>query len=234
MIILDNLDREDDEPEILFECPCKFLVTTRLDFSDYNFKQIKIEPLKNLEEVMKLFNTYNGEDYDNAELDALEKIFRLIDFHTMAVELTAKYLRETNESPDTLLQKFLEVEGITKVDDTKIRHRKDKRRRSIGVTDHFRILFNLSDFDDAELEIMRSLSLLSGVRITKKYFCDLLNLENSTALENLIRRGWIENDGEKISLHQIILDLTYSDLKPTAENCPRITDGMIGELKKNG
>lgn len=233
LIILDNLDREDKELEDLLECPCKFIITTRLDFSDYNFKQIKIEPLKNLEEVFKLFNTYNGEDYNSDELDALKKIFRLIDFHTMAIELTAKYLRETGESPQILLQKFLEVEGITKVDSTKIRQRKDKRLRSIGVTDHFRILFNLSNFDDAELEIMRSLSILSGVRITKKYFCDLLQLEDSTTLEILIRRGWIENDSEKISLHQIILDLTYSDLKPTTENCPRITDGMISELKKN-
>ena len=233
LIILDNFDRDDDEElETLLACPCKFVITTRLDFSDYNFKQIEIRQLENLEEVTELFETYNDEDYSDEEADALQKIFKLIDSHTMTVELTAKYLRETGESPKILLEKFLEVEGITNVDDTKVRQRKDKRLRSIAVTDHLRILFNLSNFDATELEIMRSLSLLGGVRINQNYFCEMLSLDNSTALEILIKRGWIESDGEKISLHQIILDLTYSDLKPSTENCPRITDGIIGELKK--
>lgn len=233
LIILDNLDSDgDDELENLLACPCKFVVTTRLDFSDYNFKQIEIRQIEDPEELFALFKIYNGNDYDDDELDAIKKIFRLIESHTMTVELTAKYLRETGESPQILLERFLEVEGITNVDDTKVKQRKDKRLRSIAVTDHLRILFNLSNFDETEIEIMRSLSLLGGVRISQKYFCEMLRLENSDALEVLIKRGWIESDDEKISLHQIILDLTYSDLKPSAENCPRITDGMIGELKK--
>ena len=233
LIILDNFDSDEDtELENLFACPCKFLITTRLDFSDYNFPQIEVRQIENLEEVTELFKTYNGNDYDNAEQDATQKIFQLIDCHTMTVELTAKYLRETGESPQILLERFQEVEGITNVDGTKIRQRKDFRLRSIGVTDHLRTLFNLSNFDAAELEIMRSLSLLGGVRISKNYFREMLRLENFDALDALIKRGWIESDDEKISLHQIILDLAYSDLKPSAENCPRITDSVIAELKK--
>ena len=48
------------------------------------------------------------------------------------------------------------------------------------------------------------------------------------ALEELIRRGWVEQNRktDKISLHQIILDLIYHHLNPNVENCPAITEKM--------
>ena len=53
-------------------------------------------------------------------------------------------------------------------------------------------------------------------------------------LDNLVERGWIECDEktDKISLHQIVLDLAYNSLKPTSQNCPDIVYSMISYFKR--
>lgn len=236
LIIVDNLDTDEDENlEELLSCPCKFIVTTREDFSDYNFCQLNVDKIDDAEEIAEVFRIYNDKNYSAEDFAEVEKIIRLVDNHTMTVELIAKYLRKIDESPAVLYRKFLANEGITSVDNIKIKQRKDKRLRSTDINRHLRFLFNLSNFSADELEIMRSLSLAGGVRIRKEYFAELLNLENVSGVDKLIKSGWIEyNDvTEKISLHQIISDLVYADLKPTAENCPNITAAMNQALKKN-
>ena len=235
LIIVDNLDTDEDENlEELFSCPCKFIVTTRADFSDYNYCQLNVEKIDDPEEIAEVFRTYNDTNYTAEDFNAIEKIIRLVDNHTMMVELIAKYLRKTGANPALLYKKFLENEGITGVDGTKVKQRKDKRLRSTDLNRHLRFLFNLSNFSEVELEIMRSLSLAGGARIRKDYFAEMMSLKNSSAIDKLIKGGWIEYSdvAEKISLHQIILDLVYTDLKPTAENCPNITDAMTQMLKK--
>ena len=42
----------DENLETLFECPCKFLITTREDYSDYGYEQIHIHPMENEEELL--------------------------------------------------------------------------------------------------------------------------------------------------------------------------------------
>lgn len=199
LMIVDNLDCDNDENfENLLECPCKFIITTRMDFSDYNFNQIEIGKIEDSDEITALFTTYNDNHYNEIEFRAVQKIIQLIENHTMTVELTAKYLRESGESPEILLKKFLEVEGTTNIEDVKIKQRKDTKLRSVSVTEHLRTLFNLSNFTNNEIEVMRSLSLLGGIRINQKYFMEMLKLSDSTAVESLKKRGWIESDSEKI------------------------------------
>ena len=47
--------------------------------------------------------------------------------------------------------------------------------------------------------------------------------------------GWVEQNRktDKISLHQIILDLVYHDSKPTAESCPAITEKMTAYARQD-
>ena len=233
LIVVDNFDCDDDENlETLFSCPCKFIITTREDLSDYNFAQLTVDKINDSAELVALFKTYNDRDYSDSEFRAIQKIMQLVDNHTMLIELVAKYLRMTDESPEILLARFLEVEGITNVDAAKVKQRKDMRMRAVSVTEHLRFLFNLSQFSAVETEIMRSLSLLGGVKIGKARFAEMLNLTDIFTIENLIKRGWVEIDDEKISLHQIISDLCFVDLKPSTENCPQITQAMTTLIKK--
>ena len=87
LIILDNFDVEYDENlEKIFECPCKFIITTREDYRDYNYPQIYIDKMQDSQEIMEVFWTYNDKEYSDDELETIFNIIELVDRHTMTVE----------------------------------------------------------------------------------------------------------------------------------------------------
>lgn len=231
LIVIDNFDVEyDEDMELLFSCPCKFMITTREDFHDFNYPQIEIYPLRDPDEVLQLFYHYNDILYEPEECEAVKDCIRFVDYHTMTVELIAKYLRNTESSPKDLIEKFREKEGIVNTDERKVKQRKDTKLNIGSVNCHLRILFDLSKFTKMEKELLGSLSLFAGIHIKQDFFEELFCVGNAKELvERLIRHGWIQcnKNNEKIWLHQIIQDLVYQDFAPTAEHCPHIVDGMI-------
>lgn len=231
LIIIDNFDINfDDNLETLFTCPCKFIITTRMDFRDLDYEQINIDCITDKDEVMNLFCHYNDTEYPDREESAVSSLISSVENHTMTVELISKYLRISQELPSYLYQRFQKREGTSNTGEVNVAQRKDRKLRSDTVNNHLRILFDISGFSDTEKEILRSLSLLAGIRINKQLFvsiCMAEEVENS--LEHLIKTGWIECDdiSDKISLHQVIQDLIYNDLKPDEKNCQNIVNGMI-------
>ena len=237
LLILDNFDVDgDDDLEILLNCGCKIIVTTRNDFSDYDYPQIDIESMDVCEDLRALFHSYNSINYSDEENAAVCDLFELVDRHTMTIALLAKYLKESLESPLVLKEKFIQLGGMSNTEeDVLVKHRKDKRHKNKNIMTHLRILFDVSGITDIEKEIMRSLSLLGYVRINRTMLLELLNgLGRMEELDTLIRHGWIEYDvnSEKISLHQVILDLVYDQLCPVSENCPNLMEGFYRYIQK--
>jgi len=227
---------EDERLEELLQCPCKFLITTRKDFRDYNYKQININRIHDTNELKMLFSTYNEEVYSELEEQWIEKLIEFVDGHTMTVELISKYLRNSGCMPSVLYERFMEKSGITNTEEYVVKQRKDRKMNSETVNNHLSILFDVFNFEKNAKEIISSLSLFAGIRILKERFTALCNVENiSNELNVLIRNGWIEyNDStEKISLHQVIQDLIFSKLNPTTQNCPHIVEGMLRYIKED-
>ncbi len=230
LIILDNFDIESDENlEDLLECQCRFLVTSREDFRDYEYEQIDVGRIEDIDEILKLFRVYNKREYSQEEVEQIKDIIEIIDRHTMTAGLIAKYLRTTDESPGEFLESLMKKEGIANTKDINIRHKKDRRLRIESINQHLLVLFDLSGFSEPGCELIRSLSLMGYVRISKKKFLEYCPVSNCiNELDNLIHKGWIEYNEVtgKISLHQIILDLVYNNLAPDAGNCPLVTASM--------
>lgn len=234
LIILDNFDVDCDEHlEALFECPCKFLVTSREDFRDFGYKQLNVGRIEDLDELLMLVKTYYS--YAPEDEEEINNLIELVDWHTMTVELIAKYLRTTNTRPQILTEMLMEKEGITSTEEIHIKHRKDRKLRAESISSHLLVLFNLSGFSKGQRELIRSLSLLGYVRIAKEKFLSYCPIENNQdELDALIRQGWIEYDSltNKVSLHQIILDLVYNYMYPDSENCPHILCAMTEYLAR--
>lgn len=237
LIILDNFDVEEDEDlERFLECPCRFLITTREDFRDYDFCQIDVQQMEDINDVEALFAVYNPRSYEEEERGQIREILKLVEYHTMTVELIAKYLREAEEEPYVLLEKMRMIEGITGTEEVSVKHRKDRKMQNQKVREHLQALFDLSGFSNVQLELMQSLSLLGYVRIARETFLSYVPFAGAKeALDKLIRLGWVEHNKktDKISLHQIILDLVYHDSKPTAESCPAITEKMTAYARQD-
>ncbi len=230
LIIIDNFDVDfDDNLETLFSCPCKFIVTSRMDFRDFNYPQITVDKMESIDDVLNLFFVYNDIAYDTEDAAAIEKLVEYVGYHTMTVELIAKYLRVSGEAPAALFDRFMEKEGTTNTKDISVRQRKDRMLRAESVNNHLTTLFDVSGFEAVEKEVIGSLSFFANIRMKKQKFEEICPIDNiSEKLEKLIRRGWIEYNEktDKISLHQVIQDLIYKNLKPNAENCPNVVCGM--------
>lgn len=240
IIIIDNFDVDYDESlEILFSCPCKFIITTRMDFRDYNYEQIMIDRISNPDDVLSLFYAYNDTPYSDDEYESVMKLFEYTDYHTMTVELIAKYLRNSNESPTVLYERFLEKAGTANTDETGVKQRKDMKLRLDSVNNHISVLFDISKFDDGAREVMAGLSLFAGIRIKKEVFCRICGVADAEQkIEYLIINGWIQYNEvtEKISLHQVIQDMIYRKICPDASKYPAIANGMYNYMieKPNG
>lgn len=244
LIILDNFDNknngdaieEDEQFNDMLNCGCRLLITTRENFwREYDYAQIDIGPLKNDFEYKDLFQKNNSKEYSDREWESIDQLFLLFENHTMTIALLAKYLLHTEQMPSELLCQIEKRNGLVNAVNP-VRHNKDDMRRERQMYSHLQILFNLSGFKEMETEIMRSLSLLGPVRIRKSIFVQYFKACSSMEehLENLLKHGWVEEDVKtgKISLHQIILDLAYNTLKPTAENCPHMIRSMISYFRE--
>ena len=161
LIIIDNFDVDfDDNLETLFSCPCKFIVTSRMDFRDFNYPQITVDKMESIDDVLNLFFVYNDIAYDTEDAAAIEKLVEYVGYHTMTVELIAKYLRVSGEAPAALFDRFMEKEGTTNTKDISVRQRKDRMLRAESVNNHLTTLFDVSGFEAVEKEVIGSLSFL--------------------------------------------------------------------------
>lgn len=227
LIIIDNFDvDEDDNLEELINCGCKFIITTRNDFTDYNYHQIEIEEFDDMEDLRDLFYSYNKIDYSDEDQTIIDKIIQVVDRHTMTVELIAKQLRITEIEPIALYEKLKSLEGITSENKEKVKLRKDKKLNNKSIMAHLEIVFDMAKLSKFEKYILMNMSLIANVRIDKCEFMKWCCIDEFEKLNLLIDKGWIEFKEGRISLHQIIIDLVYNKLKPTSEKCEKLTQTM--------
>lgn len=231
MIILDNFDVSSDEDlDELLKCRCKFIITTREDYSDYNYEQINVDCFNDINDALSLFTAYNGHSYAAQEQDCIVEMIELLERHTMTVEMTAKYLDDSDVLPSEFIKELRTNEGITSANEIEVDQRKDGKRRSMIINDHLLMLFNMTGFSNEEKELIGSLALMGGIAVSRKTFLEKFCAfpGNKSAMQKLIKTGWVRFEGAagKIALHQVIMDLVYNNLHPDADSCPHIVEAM--------
>lgn len=236
LIILDGFDVEDDgDLPIFLELPGKRIITSRVDYSDYDLPTIRVGKLKDMSDVKALFQAGNDRDYTPKEWKHVENLYEHLEYHTMTMALVAKYLRESGVTPWELYKAYTDTNGVMGEKGTIVRHRKDRTLISGEISDHIRILFKLSSFDDKEKGILGGLSLFGNERIRVKELEKIFNGSFDRAImEQLYHRGWLGYDSidEEVFLHPLVSDLLYAEMNPTAEHCSELCRGMDAWLSE--
>ena len=116
----------------------RFLITTREDFRDYDFCQIDVQQMEDINDVEALFAVYNPRSYEEEERGEIREILpKLVEYHTMTVELIAKYLRgRRRRAVCVLLEKMRMIEGITGTEEVSVKHRKRQKNAKPKVQEH--------------------------------------------------------------------------------------------------
>lgn len=231
LLILDNFDVTlDADLEVLIRCNCHMLITSREDFLDWDFPQIEVQEIKQMEDLLGLFCSYQRETdwYREEEWKAVNKLIQWTDCHTMTIVLMAKYLRISGNSPCEYWRKLQSIAGILQTGSEEVKHRKDNRMTIASVEKHLQTIFDLSDITEQGKLVLRSLSLFGNTRIQKNIFLLWCKDAEAKTIEILSDSGWILYDKQtgKIALHQIILDMVYANFMPDSENCASVTEAV--------
>lgn len=238
LIILDNLEQPftpddyDDFIKLTNECGqyIKFIITSReaelLGVKD-ELHTLEIEPLDE-EMLLELYASYHVKGIDNCKIyidthrEVLIEIFRMVNSHTLMIEL----LVQLKMPPITLHEKLLQ-EGIDISPDKTLTIVKDAERIEMNIKNTIMKIFNMSKLNHIEKNIMRHAALLHQGGMELQLFKEISGCATDAAISRLENSNWInieediEKGSERISLHPLISEtiLNMEEIQPTYETC---------------
>lgn len=212
LIIVDNFDCMDDPLLSDFlKLNADILVTTRMDFSEYNRKQKKIGEIQNKEIIFDIFRQYYTKPMSAEEFVCVEQIIDLVCSHTMTIELLAKQMMAGRVKPDKMLETLRGV-GIAGSGKERINFGKDDRFERKSAYEHIQVLFAMTNLNEKEEYVLMNLSIIPYTGIPAEIFYEWCELESYDTINRLSVEGWIRLDklNDIISLHPVVAEVVFN------------------------
>lgn len=213
LFIIDNFDVDNDPnlKEFLLG-NYNVIITTRNQHSGY--QTIKIGPINDEEKLFRIFERNYGSSIAEENKEYIRKIFKLIEYHTYAIELIAKQMEASFIEPKEML-KIME-EGNLKDAVTEDISGRDSMKNAFS---HITSLFNTGNLSNTDKNILMYLSLMGISGAPANRFKEWCKLENFNEINSLIRKSWIRKEGTRISIHPLVREVIWEELKPDLKNC---------------
>lgn len=230
LIIVDNFDVDNDEClEEFIEGSCDIIFTSRNSHPGYSSMNVNV--IDSRSELLKMFERYYGMPLSEDDIPYIEKMFRLVEYHTYAIELMANQMETSFLSGKELYEMLC---SKTHPDDD---YDSFKGRDGVDTAfGHIRKLFSLSGLDNTEREVLRELSLtgVSGIPASVYWeWSDKKSVKSKKkAVISLIKKSWvrrsISDNNQNLSLHPLVTEVVLSDseLHPDQNNCRSILSGI--------
>lgn len=227
LLIIDNFDVEfDPHMEEVLQLPCKQIWTSRTDFSIYGYETIHVGPLANTEDLVTLVQRLDKR-YTTAEnAEAIRQIIALLDYHTLAVSLTAAQMKADSILPGKMLAQ-LQQSGL-KIK-TRGRFSRDHGKQAATAYQFIQALFDFSKLDESACSILRYLACMPREGVTVDLLMECCGIEDFDDIRRLLDLSWIRLDEETdvLSLHMLIREMVWDRLTPTTENCAPLLEGAM-------
>lgn len=240
LIILDNYDKQDPQLIDLISLPCKFLITTRLQFKDliddHDSQIIHLGVLER-EECFKLFKKYYDVDVMDEENDYIYKIIDLVERYSLIIPLIAKELRVSDRLPSEKYNQLIKY-GIKKTSHEPVTYSKDNLLSKETIYEHLKLVFNTAQLTSEAKRMLYIFTILGDVRITQteiSFYTGLMDnadeileqdITTDLALKNkdhiqldtvhyLMDTGWLEYDEKRnmLTCHPIIRELIDNECR---------------------
>ena len=239
LLILDNLDVDSDTGmQEFLEMGWDVIVTTRYHWEEYEDDCVFVKEFDE-EGAFELFCRNYGktkEEFNEEERLLILELIKLVEYHTMTVELLAKQTAKEEADFKTFLKEL--KEGIQHHDQTKIPHIKDGSYGKKSMYQHIAALFSIAKekeknwISETEEAILRHMTLISYQGIEGKQFLTWCGYPESDLpiLKDLAAKGWIRQEQKQYAMHPIISEMLYAELQPTIENCNTLVAAIEEQL----
>ena len=240
LIVIDNYDIDDPLLESLFTGPCRLLVTTRNQQVGYDFPLIPVTEIQDPEHLKEIFFKNLGDERSDIVWDDpyLEKLFALVSNHTLTVEIIAKSLVNSLDTPEVLYQKISDPECHTLLRGMDGLVERNFSEEPLNPFECIRRLFSLSllegdrDFEDKS-QVLVFLAAMPTRGIELSLFRKWSSSRIIQAKNSLVRKSWLRQHGTNgvtlISMHPLIRELVWHELKPSPEKCRTIIQLLISD-----
>ncbi len=229
LLVVDNFDTDEDSAlEELIACPAHFLFTTRNDHSDY--PTLKIGPIDDFDQVRRIFTAHYGRPVSGEDQETVDRILRLVDCHTITVELIAKQMKASFLRPKKMLEQ-LERTGVNLGLKEKVKREGEAEKRS-GF-DFIRRLFTLSGLSDEEKRLLGVMCLVPHSGIPAPLLGEILDLEDFDAVNSLVGKSWLSLDDrtDMLQLHPVVCDVVKAELHPSPLSCIDYVRGLYSRVR---
>ncbi len=226
LLIIDNFDvDEDDRLQDLLTLPAHLLFTTRNDHSEY--PTIAVGPIRDFDTVRGIFTHHYGRPVRPDEQEIVDGIIRLVNGHTITVELIAKQMRASFLKPAKMLER-LESTGINTHLKEKVKREGTAEKQS--SYDYICRLFDFSGISEDEKHLMEVMSFMPLAGIEIGLLGEILDLEDYDGINSLIGKSWLilDEDDDVIRMHPVIADVVREKLNPTPQSCRDLVHGWFG------
>lgn len=213
----------------------KVIFTTRNFNEDYEDKYLE---LKNMSEETCLelyFNFYgNMKKHRESSIDTIKEMLNVISYNTLLIKLIALNCRKQRIKPEMMLEKLKKCELSTVNGRISYDSGRNGNEEKLLLYEHLCAVFDVSGLKKNEKIIMMNLSLTGKTKIDAYIFGQWCGLEDFDDVNSLVECGWVELDTENdmISLHHVISDVSYEELKPDGEKCSNFINSITCIIKE--
>ena len=236
LLIIDNLndcDLSDDELNCFLtikNLKCKILITTRCrewDGAIYELGEILQE-----KDREKLF--FNYCNYDDSYQEYVEKIIEYTHGHTLSIELIAKQIKKSFETPKIMYEKILSG-GIKASGKEKVALEKDDNLIKSNAYSHIVDLFDISQLSDFEKIVLYNMSLIPPDGIETGLFVEWCEIEDKDIINSLLESGWLNFDKNKLIMHPIVSEVVFEEMSTSnyKDLCSKLLLSIERLLKDN-
>ena len=183
------------------------LVTSREDIQGFCLKTLDFLSLDKAVELFKKHYTHK-----KLKEDEVTEVVKMVDRHTLTVEILAKTAEELRYDIDTL--------KIAIANDLKASIDVAHNKKYAGInkiTSYLGTIFNLSKLTESEVWLMKQFACLPSEFHSYELLNDLLTDKDDVgsavfiaALNSLAQKGWLlrDKEGDSYKMHRIVIDVT--------------------------
>lgn len=227
LLVIDNMNNLEDQKliwELIQQCGCKLLVTTRCQMPEN--QQIEYLELKAISSMRSLSNLLKKlTKRKDLKKSILEKIIIRLHHHTTSIVLLASLLQTDRYTPEEILEKL----GPRKLKDF-IKDCFYYRNDRTSFYEHLRNLFSLFCFEGQERYALQNMALVPNDGVPLKLFEAWTELKDTDVMSTLMDTGLIygqiyntaHTHRYMVTLKPILKELACDELVPSIQSCAKL------------
>lgn len=209
LLVVDNFAGMPDADFVsLLDIGWKVITVSRAEVPKTGYDTLKLQAIGDRESLYTLFECYAGRALAVGELPLVDDMINRVFGHTLALQLIARQVECSHISVEEAAA-LLREKGFAHMAPEKVDYVKDRQLYQDRVCEIIDALFQAGQLSVLKRAILKVASLFSASGVDIGSFTELITLSSKDEINELVREGWMQREGKRISLHPVIREVVW-------------------------